>query len=86
MKSKLFAIGSLALLLFALEFSNNLLSNQGTDISPFFNTTSAQSLEDGGDKTEWFYFDYEYVQGKYCSSVTSDSSCGKAKEKPRGNC
>ncbi|MFT7421711.1 MAG: hypothetical protein ACI9QN_002642 [Arcticibacterium sp.] len=93
MKLKLLATGSLVLLLFALEFSNNLLSNQGTDVSPFFTSTLAQSLEGGGsslegggERTEWFYFDCEYVQGKYCSSVRSDSSCGKSKEKPISAC
>jgi hypothetical protein len=90
MKSKLIAVGGFALLLFARDFSVNLVSNEGTELSSIFSTTHAQSLAgeegSGGPKTEWFYFDCEYVQGKYCSSVSSDSSCGKSKTKPLGAC
>lgn len=89
MKSKLVALGGLLLILFALEFSINLISNRGAELSTIFNTTHAQSLADeggGGGKTEWFYFDCEYFQGKYCSSVSSSSSCGKSKTKPLGAC
>lgn len=89
MKSKLIAVGGLLLILFALEFSINLVSKKGAELTTIFNITHAQSLADeggGGEKTEWFYFDCEYVQGKYCSSVSSDSSCGNSKTKPLGAC
>lgn len=89
MKSKLVAVGGLLLILFALEFSINLVSDRGAELSTIFSVTHAQILADeggGGEKTEWFYFDCEYVQGKYCSSVSSDSSCGKSKTKPLGAC
>ncbi|MHA7129653.1 hypothetical protein [Algoriphagus namhaensis] len=91
MKSKVVKIGSVALLIFGLQFSSYLLQNHGEDYPQTLNSAVAQSLggDDlglGGEKTEWFYFDCEYVQGKYCSSVKSDSSCGKSKKKPIGAC
>ncbi|MDN3205973.1 hypothetical protein [Algoriphagus sediminis] len=91
MKSKVLKIGGLVLLIFSLHFSSNLFQDKGQDFSQPFNSVLAQSLggDDlglGGEKTEWFYFDCEYVQGKYCSAVKSDSSCGKSKTKPIGAC
>lgn len=91
MKSKVIKMGGLVLLIFSLQFSGNVLQNQEEDFSLAFNSVYAQSLGGadlglGGEKTEWFYFDCEYVQGKYCSAVKSDSSCGKSKKKPMGAC
>jgi len=91
---KVLIVFSVFVIAIVLSFSNTIFSDKGEGISSVVSTTMAQEdnqdeaweSDESGGKKSWYYFDCPYTRGKYCSTTSSSSSCGRSKEKPFGAC